>query len=75
MLLERRRVLSYLEPNTRESPGRGRLHTFSGGGQIPMIVILIVITLLAFLCIPDSVINAARRGRSNSQHSHPQAKH
>jgi hypothetical protein len=40
-----------------------------------VLTILIVVTVLLFLSVSDSVISAARTGRSKSQDSRPQTKH
>jgi len=63
-----------LRAEHRYPPERGRLHRFPAEAKMPVLIMLIMVSVLGFLCIPDSVINAARRGPSKSQQSRQQAK-
>jgi hypothetical protein len=47
---------------------------FPAEAKIPLLIILIVVSVLGFLCIPDSVISTCRRGPSKSQQSCLEAK-
>lgn len=62
------------ETPLRPPQKRGRLHPLPAKVKIQVLIILIVVSVLGLLCVPDSVISAARRGPSKSQQSRLQAK-